>query len=184
MAQSRCGDLSGSAASTTSSSSAVSFSRRWPAEHRGQDVSRRSRPGLRHLGRSGATRHDPAGASLSIRSPFHRVGISSPVLDPRCTLLLLRGRGRAPGLAQLRAGLTRNQIIWGGIPSVALLPDSMSDDEFEAYLDGLSERLGDGRRLILSVCDNVPVEAPLDRVRRIGEWIDALGPVPLGTSAS
>lgn len=83
-------------------------------------------------------------------------------------------------LRQVREGLAAHQTLWGGIPSVALLPDSMSDDAFEAFLDGLSEQVGAGDRLILSVSDNVPPDADLGRLRRIGDRIDTLRPAVRG----
>lgn len=83
-------------------------------------------------------------------------------------------------LRQVRAGLLPSQTIWGGIPSVALLADSFSDADFEAYLDSLSDEVGAGDHLILSVSDNVPPDADLERLRRIGERITAL-PAPGGS---
>lgn len=74
-------------------------------------------------------------------------------------------------LAELRRGFGPAVTVWGGIPSVALLPDSMGDAEFEAYLDRLFAELGDARRLVLGVSDNVPPDADLGRLRRIGEYL-------------
>src|SRR3990172_1104015 len=79
-------------------------------------------------------------------------------------------------LREIREGLAPDQALWGGIPSVALLTDSMDDDAFEAFLEGLSEQVGTGHRLIPSVPDNVPPDADLGRLRRIGERIDTLRP--------
>ena len=80
-------------------------------------------------------------------------------------------------LAEIRAGMGPRVTVWGGIPSVALLPDSMSDAAFAAYLDELFAGLGTGERLILGVSDNVPPDADLERMARIAERIDAFGPV-------
>ncbi len=81
-------------------------------------------------------------------------------------------------LAQARAGMGPRTTVWGGLPSVALLKDSMSDAEFEGYLDRLFAGLGAGERLILGVSDNVPPDASLDRMERIKERVEAFGPVP------
>jgi hypothetical protein len=77
-------------------------------------------------------------------------------------------------LRQMREGLAPGQSVWGGVPSIALLPDSMCDDRFEAWLDGLSDEVGAGDHLILSVSDNVPPEADLERLQRIGDRISEL----------
>jgi len=80
-------------------------------------------------------------------------------------------------LAEIRKGMGPNITVWGGIPSVALLDDSMDDAAFEAYMDKLFGSLGTGDRLILGVSDNVPPDANLARLERIKEQIEAFGPV-------
>ena len=80
-------------------------------------------------------------------------------------------------LAQTRAGMGPDITVWGGIPSVALLPESMTDREFETHLDELFGQLGSGERLILGVSDNVPADADLSRLRRITDRVEAFGPV-------
>ena len=80
-------------------------------------------------------------------------------------------------LADLRAGMGDRTTIWGGIPSVALLHDSMTDAQFEAHLDKVFEALGSGERLILGVSDNVPPDVDLDRLNRITRRVEAFGPV-------
>ena len=77
-------------------------------------------------------------------------------------------------LAELRAGFGSQVTVWGGVPSVALLPDSMGEDEFERYLDRLFAEAADRDRLILGVSDNVPPDADLGRLVRIGERVAAL----------
>ncbi len=80
-------------------------------------------------------------------------------------------------LAEIRAGMGPNTTVWGGIPSVALLEDSMDDAIFERYLDQVFAELGGGDHLIFGVSDNVPPDASLDRLERIKERIEAFGPV-------
>jgi uroporphyrinogen-III decarboxylase len=80
-------------------------------------------------------------------------------------------------LAELRRGMGRTTTVWGGIPSVALLDDSMSESQFAAYLDAVFADLGTGERLILGVSDNVPPNANLDRLTRISERVAAFGAV-------
>jgi hypothetical protein len=80
-------------------------------------------------------------------------------------------------LAEIRKGMGPKTTVWGGIPSVALLDESMDDAAFEAYLDDLFGALGAGDRLIFGVSDNVPPDANLSRLDRIRERIEAFGPV-------
>jgi hypothetical protein len=80
-------------------------------------------------------------------------------------------------LAELRRGMGRTTTIWGGIPSISLLDDSMSEAQFAAYLDRVFADLGTGERLILGVSDNVPPDANLDRLARISERAAAFGAV-------
>ena len=78
-------------------------------------------------------------------------------------------------LAEVRAGMGPNITVWGGIPSVALLPDAMDDAAFTAYIDGVFAEMKDRRRLILGVADNVPHDADMDRLRYIGQRCAAGG---------
>ncbi len=87
-------------------------------------------------------------------------------------------------LAELRAGFGSHTTVWGGIPSVALLPDTFDDREFDSYLDDLFDALGTGERLILGVSDNVPPDADLSRLDSIADRIDSFGAVtPSGCAA-
>jgi hypothetical protein len=76
-------------------------------------------------------------------------------------------------LAEIRSGMGPQTTVWGGLPSVALLKDSMDDATFKAYLDETFGSLGRGDHLILGVSDNVPPDACLDRLERIQERIAA-----------
>jgi len=80
-------------------------------------------------------------------------------------------------LSQIREGMGHRITVWGGIPSVTLLQDSMTDQAFEAYLDDLFGSLGDGDRLILGVSDNVPPDADLARLAQIKQRVTDFGPV-------
>jgi uroporphyrinogen-III decarboxylase len=83
-------------------------------------------------------------------------------------------------LAEVRAGMGPTTTVWGGIPSVALLPDSMDDGSFANYLDELFAGIGSGEKLILGVSDNVPPDADMERMERIRERIEDFGPVTPG----
>jgi hypothetical protein len=67
--------------------------------------------------------------------------------------------------------------VWGGIPSIALLPSSMNDEEFDAHLDDLFGSLGSGGKVILGVSDNVPADADLNRLEKIKNRVASFGPV-------
>ena len=82
-------------------------------------------------------------------------------------------------LAEVRFGMGSKVTVWGGIPSVALLDTSMDDSAFEAYLDKVFGELGTAEHLILGVADNVPPDANLDRLVRIGKRIECFEPTPV-----
>ncbi len=70
-------------------------------------------------------------------------------------------------LAEYRRYFAGKTSIWGGIPSVAVLADSMSDAAFAKYFESLLEQAGDGRRLILSIADTTPPGAKFERIEHI-----------------
>ena len=79
-------------------------------------------------------------------------------------------------LAELRQALP-GITIWGGIPSIALIPSTMTDREFKSYMDDLFDNLGTGDHLILGVSDNVPPDADMARLEYIKACIQAFGAV-------
>lgn len=76
-------------------------------------------------------------------------------------------------LGSLRERMGPAICIWGGVPSVMLLRDSVSDADFDSWLARLtveSARTDDDLSpLILGVSDNVPPDADLDRLRAIAD---------------
>lgn len=81
-------------------------------------------------------------------------------------------------LADYRADFGPQPTIWGGLCSVCVLPESMSEAQFEAHLDEALAGMGSGRGLVFSLADTTPPGASLQRIRRIGERLGAFGPVP------
>ena len=81
-------------------------------------------------------------------------------------------------LAEVMRGMGPTTTVWGGIPAITLLDESMDEPTFDAYLDDLFDSIGTGERLILGVSDNVPPDANLTRLERIKERIEAFGPIP------
>jgi len=69
--------------------------------------------------------------------------------------------------------------IFGGIPSVALLEESMSDEEFERFLKNLFKEIAPGDRFILGVSDTTPPDAKFERLFRITEMVQQWGQLPM-----
>jgi hypothetical protein len=67
--------------------------------------------------------------------------------------------------------------IMGGVPSVALLEESMSDGEFERFLDGFFEQVGAGDHLVLGVSDTTPPGAKFERLVEVARRAEEFGPV-------
>jgi len=69
--------------------------------------------------------------------------------------------------------------IFGGIPSVALLENSMTDAEFEQFMRGLFREIAPGDRFILGVSDTTPPDAKFERLLRITEMVRDWGKLPM-----
>ena len=80
-------------------------------------------------------------------------------------------------LAEVRKAFDNRITIWGGIPSICFLDSTMSDYEFEKYMDGALSAIGDGRRMIMGIADTTPPDARIERVIRAAEIIKGFGPV-------
>ncbi len=65
-------------------------------------------------------------------------------------------------------------ILWGGIPGV-YFTDKVSDDEFEAHSRRVLDVMKKEPRYVLGVADQVPPDALIDRVKRIGEIVGEYG---------
>ena len=85
-------------------------------------------------------------------------------------------------MGRMRAAFGGKITIFGGVPSVALIEDSMSDDEFEAYMRALFREIAPGDRFILGVSDMVPPDAKWERLARIAEMVEQWGTLPLRAS--
>ena len=83
-------------------------------------------------------------------------------------------------LKEIRKIFDGRITIWGGIPSVIVLEESMSDYEFEKYINGLFEDIGCGDHLILSFADTTPPDARLDRIKKVAGLARDFGPVKPG----
>lgn len=81
-------------------------------------------------------------------------------------------------LADYREAFGVRPSIWGGLCSVCVLPQSMSEEQFLAHVQGALEAVGDGRGIVFSLADTTPPGASLERIRAIGEMIAAWEPGP------
>ncbi len=82
-------------------------------------------------------------------------------------------------LASMRQAFGGKITIFGGVPSVALLEESMSEEEFEAHMRGLFAEIAPGDRFILGVSDNVPPDCKWERLIRVAEMVEQWGRLPL-----
>ncbi len=80
-------------------------------------------------------------------------------------------------IGQVREAFAGRITIMGGIPSVSLVRESMTDLQFERYLDDFFAQIGRGDRLILGVSDTTPPAAEFRRLRAIADRVEAFGPV-------
>lgn len=67
--------------------------------------------------------------------------------------------------------------IMGGIPSIAMLEDSMAETDFDRFLDNFFEDIGSGDHLILGISDTTPPAAKFERILKIAKRIEEFGPV-------
>lgn len=72
-------------------------------------------------------------------------------------------------LRQVREKFAGKITIMGGLPSVSLLADSMSDREFDKFLDQFFTDLGDGTSHILGISDTTPPAAQWDRLVKVAK---------------
>ena len=80
-------------------------------------------------------------------------------------------------LREIREAFAGKITVWGGIPSVSVLENSMDDYEFDAYLDDLFVQIGAGDHLILSIADTAPPGMKFSRLERIARLAKEFGPV-------
>lgn len=72
-------------------------------------------------------------------------------------------------IEEIRRSFGDRITIWGGLPSICVLEDSMSDAEFERYLDDFFQNLGSGKNIILSFADTTPPAAKFSRIEMVAE---------------
>jgi hypothetical protein len=72
---------------------------------------------------------------------------------------------------EIRQITGRNLTLYGIVPSIATLENSLSDYEFDSFIDNLLEEIqSDGaRNIILAIADTTPPDAKFERVERIAK---------------
>ena len=80
-------------------------------------------------------------------------------------------------LKDIRDAFAGKISIWGGIPSISTLPDSMSQYDFEKLIDNMLCSIGRGDHMIVSIADTLPPAADLNRVMHIAKKVAGFGPI-------
>lgn len=59
--------------------------------------------------------------------------------------------------------------IWGGLPSICVLENSMNDYEFDKFLEEFFSDIGERDHLILNIADTIPPGAKFERIEKIAK---------------
>lgn len=59
--------------------------------------------------------------------------------------------------------------IWGGIPSICTLEETMNDNEFDKFMDEFFIQIEKGDHLILSFADTTPPAAKFERIEKVAK---------------
>jgi uroporphyrinogen-III decarboxylase len=81
-------------------------------------------------------------------------------------------------LKEVRDYFAGRIAILGGVPSVSLLSSSMSDAQFDLFIEKFFEDLGDARRHVLGLSDTTPPAAQWARLVKLGNIAGSIGPIP------
>jgi hypothetical protein len=82
-------------------------------------------------------------------------------------------------IREVKAAFQGKVTIFGGVPSVALLEESMSDERFKDYMDHLFDEIAPGDRFILGVSDTTPPDAKFERLHQITDMVAERGRLPM-----
>jgi len=82
-------------------------------------------------------------------------------------------------VTELQKAFKGKITIFGGILSVALLEQSMSDRECKAFMKRLFREIAPGDRFILGVGDATPPDAKFERLLRITETVQQRDKLPM-----
>ena len=82
-------------------------------------------------------------------------------------------------ISEVKRAFKGKVTIMGGIPSIALLEECMSDEDFEAFMRDLFQQIAPGDRFILGVSDTTPPDAKFERLLSITEMVQEWGKLPM-----
>jgi len=85
-------------------------------------------------------------------------------------------------ITEVKKAFKEKVTIFGGVPSVVLREESMSDEDFETFMKNLFKEIAPGNRFILGVSDTTPADAKFERLERITEMIEKWGKLPMDVS--
>jgi len=78
-------------------------------------------------------------------------------------------------MSELRSRVGSDQtILWGGLPG-AYFSDTVGDQDFDRFVVETLEVMTSAPRFVLGVADQVPPDARLERIRRVGELTERYG---------
>ncbi len=66
---------------------------------------------------------------------------------------------------------TAGMTVWGGIPSVVLMPEHVDGPAFGSFMRRTIETVGDRPRFILGISDTTPPDADFDRLLKIRDML-------------
>ena len=72
-------------------------------------------------------------------------------------------------LKEVREKFNGKITIWGGLPSISVLEESMSDVNFDRFINEFFTDLKDGRNIILSFADTTPPGAKFERIEKVAK---------------
>jgi len=112
------------------------------------------------------------GESKSLLELFRESGMD--VAEAICPQPMTRVR-----IGEVKEAFQGKVTIFGGVPSVALLEESMSDEGFEKFMEDLFREISPGERFILGISDTTPPNAKFKRLLRITERVRQGGELPM-----
>ena len=85
-------------------------------------------------------------------------------------------------ITEIKRAFKGKITIFGGVPSIVLMEESMSDSNFENFMKELFKEIAPGERFILGVSDTTPPDAKFERLERITEMVENWGKFPMDPS--
>jgi hypothetical protein len=82
-------------------------------------------------------------------------------------------------IGEVKRAFRGKVTIFGGVPSVALLEESLSEEAFEQFMKNLFAEIAPGDRFILGISDTTPPNAKFERLLRITEMVRREGKLPM-----